>query len=214
MPAGRREKPTLAILVRHGSTPTTGEVLPGRARGLHLSDKGVEQAKDVAARMAELRECPVAVYASPLERAVETAKPIAEACATTVVVEPDLIECDFGEWTGEKLSLLRKKPAWVSVAQRPSCFRFPGGESFPEMQHRVWTTLDKLMSRHEGETFVAVSHADCIKALVAQAAGIPLDLFQRVVVSPCSVSIIARGRQSIHILCVNSTSSLQEIVLS
>lgn len=214
MPARGHPKLTLAVLVRHGTTSTTGAVLPGRAPGLHLSPKGTDQAKAVAGRVGELARRPVAVYASPLERAVETARPIAEACETGVAVEDDLVECDFGEWTGEKLATLRKNRAWSAVERWPSTFRFPGGESFPEMQARVWGVLERLVARHQGESFVAVSHADCIKAAIAQAAGVPLDLFQRLVVPPCSVSVVARGEHGIHVLCVSSTASLGEIGLS
>jgi len=189
-------------------------VLPGRAPGLHLSDEGRAQAESAAQRIASLGKAPVAVYASPLERAVETARPIARRLGLRVRVERGLLECDFGTWTGAKLSTLRRRREWRSVVTFPSSFRFPDGESFTEMQARMLSTLDRLAERHPGETFVAVSHADPIKAAVAATAGVPLDLFQRLVVSPCSVTALVRGDAAAHVLCLNVTASLSELSLS
>ncbi|HVA03764.1 MAG TPA: histidine phosphatase family protein [Acidimicrobiales bacterium] len=214
MPARRNPAPAVALLVRHGRTPTTGSVLPGRAPGLHLSDEGKTQADAAAQRIAALKKPPVAVYASPLERATETAKPIATILGLRVRVERGLLECDFGAWTGAKLSALRRRREWRSVQSFPSSFRFPDGESFIEMQARMVSTLDRLADRHPGETFVAVSHADPIKAAVAATAGVPLDLFQRLAVSPCSVTGLVRGESGSYVLCVNATASLSELALS
>lgn len=202
-------RPTTILLVRHGVTSTTGKILPGRAPGLHLSDAGVGQAEAVAARIAPLR--PRALYASPLERTRETARPIAAAIGKRTVVHRGLVECDFGAWTGKTLTSLSKKPEWRQVQDSPSTFRFPDGESFIEMQQRMWDTLHTLAERHRGGTIVAVSHADPIKAAVAMAQGIPLDLFQRTVISPCSVSAIVLGRGRPMVLCVNSLSQLTEL---
>jgi broad specificity phosphatase PhoE len=153
-----------------------------------------------------------AVYASPLERARETAAPIAKALGHKVVVERGLVECDFGEWTGQALSELMKLPEWSTVQRAPSTFRVPEGESFSEMQHRMVSTLDRLRQRHMGETIVCVSHADPIKAAVAHALGTHLDLFQRIVIGTCSVSAIAYGLGSPVVLTVNSTGgSLSEL---
>ncbi|MGH9018927.1 MAG: histidine phosphatase family protein [Acidimicrobiales bacterium] len=214
MPARRPPGPSVALLVRHGRTPTTGKVLPGRALGLHLSEAGQAQAKAAAERISALATAPVAVYASPLERAVETAKPIASALGLRVRIDKGLFECDFGEWTGKSLRVLARKREWRTVQSLPGSFRFPGGESFPEMQMRMVETLDRLAERHAGAAFVAVSHADPIKAAVAATAGVPLDLFQRLVVSPCSVTALVRSAGSNHVLCVNNTSSLAELALS
>jgi probable phosphoglycerate mutase len=205
---------TTVLLVRHGSTATTGTVLPGRAPGLHLSEKGQGQAERVAARVAELRRRPVAVYASPLERARETAAPIGRAIKRAVRVERGLNECDFGEWTGRRLSALRRRAQWRLVQSAPSSFRFPAGESFAEMQQRVWSTIERLAAAHRGRTIVLVSHADPIKAAVTYAQGVPLDLFQRSVISPCSISAIAITGASPVVLCVNSTGSLTELAPS
>ncbi len=202
---------TLVLLVRHGQTTTTGTLLPGRAPGLHLADKGVEQAQQVAARIAELDRVD-AVYASPLERTRETAAPIAKARGLKVTIERGLLECDFGEWTGQELKTLMKLPEWTTVQRYPSGFRFPGGESFPEMQTRMVGAIDKLRAAHKGGVVVAVSHADPIKALVAHALGTHLDLFQRIVISTCSVTAIAYTGGGPVVLTVNSTgTALKEL---
>jgi probable phosphoglycerate mutase len=196
--------PTLVLLVRHGQTPTTGATLPGRARGLHLADSGRAQADSAAARIGQLKKVS-AIYASPLERTRETAKPIAAALGLKIQIDRGLLECEFGDWTGAKLGDLRKLPEWNTVQRYPSGFRFPNGESFAEMQTRMVGALDKLVARHPGETIVAVSHADPIKAAVAQALGTHLDLFQRIVISPCSISAILYSSGGPAVLATNST---------
>jgi probable phosphomutase (TIGR03848 family) len=201
------------LLVRHGTTPTTGAVLPGRAPGLHLADAGLDQAEAVAARLAALPRID-AVYASPLERTRETARPIGAARDLAVKVERGLLECDFGEWTGRPLKELAKEPAWKTVQRYPSGFRFPGGESFTEMSARITGTLQRLVERHESGVVVAVSHADPIKAAVADALGTHLDLFQRINVSPCSVTAVHYGPGGPAVLAVNSVEPLSSLVPS
>ncbi len=196
--------PVTVLLVRHGTTATTGKVLPGRTPGLHLSEAGRAQAEAAAARIGTLADVR-AVYASPLERAQETAAPIARAAGRRVRTVEGLNECDFGAWTGRDLAALRRLAAWRQVQEVPSGFRFPGGESFAEMQTRICGTLGELAARHRGGAIVAVSHADPIKAAVAQAVGTPLDLFQRIVISPCSVTVIAYSAGGPLVLTVNST---------
>lgn len=204
----------MVLLVRHGKTPTTGSVLPGRAGGLHLSPEGATQAERVAGRIAELATPPAAVYASPLERTRETAAPIARALGLRVRTERGLVECDMGEWTGARLPRLSKTRTWATVQHWPAGFRFPAGESFAEMAVRANEAVLRLVAAHPGRTVVAVSHADPIKAVLAGAAGIPLDLFQRLVVSPCSVSAVVFHAAGPHVLCVNSTAALGELALS
>lgn len=206
---------TLVLLVRHGTTPSTGTVLPGRAKGLHLSDHGRAQADAAAARIAALARVD-AVYASPLERTRETAAPIARSCGRPVVTDRGLLECDFGEWTGAELKRLMKLAEWRTVQRSPSVFRFPGGESFVEMQSRGVAAVNRLASAHRGGVIVCVSHADPIKAIVAHAVGTHLDLFQRIVISPCSITALAVSADTAPIvLTVNSTGeSLSELVPS
>ncbi len=202
---------TLVLLVRHGQTPTTGKLLPGRAPGLHLADIGVEQAKKAAERISDLKTVD-AIYASPLERARETAAPIAAARGMKVQIDKGLLECDFGDWTGAELKNLMKLPEWNTVQRAPSTFRFPNGESFTEMQTRMVSAVDRLRAKHQGGTIVCVSHADPIKALVAHAMGTHIDLFQRIVISTCSITAIAYGMGAPVVLTVNSTGgSLAEL---
>jgi probable phosphomutase (TIGR03848 family) len=204
-------KPTLILLVRHGQTPTTGTLLPGRAPGLHLADAGRAQAEAAAERIAAIPNVD-AVYSSPMERARETAAPIAKAVGQRVRSDKSLIECDFGDWTGEELKVLMKRPEWTTVQRSPSTFRFPGGESFTEMQTRIVSGLERVCRTHPGGVVVCVSHADPIKAAVAHAMGTHIDLFQRIVISTCSISAIAYAVGGPIVLTVNSTGgSLSEL---
>ena len=207
-------KPTTILLVRHGKTPTTGKLLPGRAPGLHLADEGVEQAVRAGERIAELAHVD-ALYCSPLERARETAAPIGKALGMKAKVDRGLLECDFGDWTGAELAKLYKVPEWRTVQKAPSTFRFPNGESFTEMQVRIVTALDRLRAQHPGGTIVCVSHADPIKAAMAHALGTHIDLFQRIVISTCSISAISWSLDGPVALTVNSTGgSLRELTPS
>ncbi|HUF98729.1 MAG TPA: MSMEG_4193 family putative phosphomutase [Ilumatobacter sp.] len=207
-------KPTTVLLVRHGQTPTTGQTLPGRAKGLHLAELGVQQAERAAERIAELTKVD-ALYCSPLERARETAAPIGKALGLKPVVARGLLECEFGDWTGAQLKDLMKRPEWATVQRAPSTFRFPNGESFTEMQVRIVSELDRLRVAHPGGTIVCVSHADPIKAAMAHALGTHLDLFQRIVISTCSISAIAFTHGGPVALTVNSTGgSLRDLVVS
>jgi probable phosphoglycerate mutase len=240
---GRRRAPgpTTILLVRHGATTTTGKELPGRAPGLHLSDEGRRQADEVAARIHAIAHPPTpapppdrkdngaapappagrargprvtAVYASPLERTRETAAPIAAALGLEVRIDEGLIELDMGDWTGLELKAAYKKKEWATIQRYPSGFTFPGGESFVAMQTRMVATLERLRLAHRGETIVAVSHADPIRAVVAHAMGAHLDLFQRVVVSPCSLTAIALGDAGPTVLTVNATGARAALVPS
>lgn len=194
---------TLVLLVRHGQTPTTGKVLPGRAAGLHLAEEGHNQAQIAAERLQVLPRVD-AVYASPLERARQTAAPIGKALGHKVQIEKGLLECDFGDWTGKELAALMKLPEWSTVQRAPSTFRFPNGESFTEMQTRMVSALDRIRAAHPGGVVVCVSHADPIKAAIAHAMGTHLDLFQRIVISTCSISAIAYSTGGPVVLTVNS----------
>ncbi|MDA3039161.1 MAG: MSMEG_4193 family putative phosphomutase [Actinomycetota bacterium] len=201
-------KPTTVLLVRHGRTPTTGQVLPGRARGLHLSEEGRAQADRAAQRIAALTgpkaKGVTAVYSSPMERARETAAPLAKLLGLRVRQHKGLIEADFGSWTGRNLSELGKLPEWTQVQRYPSGFRFPGGESFSEMQTRMTGAIAEVVKRHPGEMIMCASHADTIKAAVAAAMGSHLDLFQRIVIGPCSITAITYTHSGPIVLAVNS----------
>jgi broad specificity phosphatase PhoE len=216
----RSVPPTLVVLVRHGTTTTTGQQLPGRAPGLDLADQGRAEAQVAAARIAAMttrqnggspkgrgrkEPPPPVLYASPLERAQQTAAPIAEALGCEVRTEEGLVELDIGEWTGMELATARKRREWATIQRYPSSFRFPGGESFVEMHARMVTTLDRFRAAHPGQMVVAVSHADPIRVAVAHALGTHLDLFQRIAISPCSLTAIAYTDEGPMVLTVNST---------
>ena len=200
-----REQGTLLLLVRHGETPTTGTVLPGRAPGLHLSERGRAQAEHVAERLAGLSIS--ALYSSPLERARETAEPAVAGTGLVVTLDDGLLECDVGDWTGAALAELSGLPQWQTVQHNPSAFRFPNGESFPQMQARIVDSLEAFRTAHAGGVIVCFSHADPIKAAVAHTLGTHLDHFQRILISPGSVSAVSFvDGQAPAVLMVNSTS--------
>jgi probable phosphoglycerate mutase len=188
-------------------------VLPGRAPGLHLSDAGHAQARAVADRLTAMKRID-ALYTSPLERARETAAPIAKCRGLKPKVHRGLLECDFGEWTGGKLRELAKLPQWGTVQRYPSGFRFPSGESFQEMSTRISAAAAAFRSAHPGGVVVAVSHADPIKAAVADALGLHLDLFQRIVISTCSITAIAYSDYGPTVLTVNDSGDVSKLVPS
>lgn len=198
---------TTIILIRHGLTSSTGKILPGRTPGLFLSNEGISQAQKVGQRIAKTTKLD-ALYSSPMERTIQTAQQISKFCNIDLQIDEGLLECDFGSWTGKELKELMKDPAWQNVQHWPSGFSFPQGESFLQMQHRITSTLSKLQEKHIGQTIAAVSHADPIKAALAYAMGIHLDLFQRLIVSPCSMSILNYNSLGINILGVNNICEL------
>ncbi len=188
-----QQKPTTVILVRHGRTPTTGQVLPGQAKGLFLSSEGEAQAEAAAKSIASVFTNVAAIYASPLERTKQTATPIANALGLKLKTDKRLMDGNTGEWTGLRLKDLAKLPEWSRVQHNPSMFRFPGGESLLEMQARANAAVSEIVDKHTGETIVVVSHADPIKSVIATALGSPLDMFQRIDIVPCSISVVTYG---------------------
>jgi probable phosphomutase (TIGR03848 family) len=179
---------TTIVLLRHATTPATGKRLGGRTPGVHLDEAGREQARAAARRLASL---PVsAVYASPLERTRETAADVARRHGLRVRLERGLLEVDYGDWTDRPLAQLRRLALWQTVQQAPSRVTFPGGESIRAAQQRAVETTERLAAAHKGETLVLVSHADVIKAVVAHHLGMGLDLFQRIVISPASSTVL------------------------
>lgn len=176
------------VLVRHGVTASTGQRLGGRTPA-PLSEPGRRQAERVADRLAGLKL--KAVYSSPVARTLETAAPIAARHGLEVEELPGVVEFEYGRWTDRPLGSLRRTKLWSEIVGRPSRVTFPEGESFRAAQARAVEAVEELSSRHrDGQTVVVVSHADVIKAVVAHYAGIPLDLFQRLVVGPTSVSVL------------------------
>jgi probable phosphomutase (TIGR03848 family) len=200
---------TLLLLVRHALTDVTGRRLSGSTPGIHLSEQGRVQAKDVAERLTPLRLA--AVYASPLERCVETAEAIAEPRDMAVDRMAALEEVGYGAWTGKSFAQLTRTALWKKVQHAPSSVRFPGGETLVEAQVRVVTALEALAARHPKATVAVVSHADIIRLSLAHFAGVHMDLFQRLIVSPASVSAVLLGDRIPRILRMNDTGSLADL---
>jgi probable phosphomutase (TIGR03848 family) len=184
------------ILARHGRTTANATgVLAGRSKGVHLDDRGVEQARAAGGRLAGV---PLAtVVTSPLERCRETAREIAaqQQNGAKVATERGLLECDYGSWTGRELKSLAKEALWRTVQSHPSAAEFPDGETMTEMSARAVQAVRRWDAKVEAEhgtdaVWVAVSHGDVIKAILADALGIHLDAFQRIVVDPASLSVV------------------------
>jgi Fructose-2,6-bisphosphatase len=185
-----KTKPTTLVLVRHGTTPTTGKELPGRAAGLSLSELGRAEAERTAHYLRISFDSIAAVYSSPLERTSETAQLIAGAFGKKVVPTDELLELDCGSWTGEKLSTVTKRREWKDLMSHASTFRFPEGETFNDVLARMRSFLSGVAVEFPGETVIAVSHADPIRAVVTDALGLHLDQVHRVNISPASVTLL------------------------
>lgn len=194
---------TLLLLIRHGENEfvKTGK-LAGRLPDVHLNERGQKQALDLAEALATV---PIkAVYSSPMERARETAAPLAEKLGLEVQIREGLIEASMGEWTGLELKNLRKLPSWKIVQDTPSRFRFPNGESFVECQSRLVTEIETIMKAHsDGEIIACVSHADPIKLLAAYYLGMPLDHFQRLGCDTASVTVLMLTDKNVLLVKLN-----------
>ncbi|MGD2057731.1 MAG: histidine phosphatase family protein [Anaerolineales bacterium] len=197
---------TLIYLIRHGHNAYVEKGrLAGRLPGVHLSDRGRAQADKLGELLAgsDLK----AVYASPLERAMETAEPIATAAGLSVIPNDGLLETDCGKWQGKTLKALHRRKLWPIVQAAPSRARFPEGESFLEAQARIVSELEKLRHRHHQKKAIiaCVFHSDPIKLAIAHYLGMPLDMFQRIVVEPASISALAIGSNHVRLLRLNDT---------
>jgi probable phosphomutase (TIGR03848 family) len=200
------------LLVRHGHSTANGDgVLAGRLPGIHLSDRGRDQARRLGERFAG---APVArVVSSPLERCLETAAPLGAALGVEVLVDDDLQECGYGAWTGRPLAELAKEPLWSTVQDDPASARFPdddryAAESLREMADRMTAAVrrhdEQVEQEHgAGALWVAVSHGDLIKAVLADAAGTGLERFQRFTADPASVSAVRYGGRHTFLLATN-----------
>jgi 2,3-bisphosphoglycerate-dependent phosphoglycerate mutase len=196
------------ILARHGRTAANNSgVLAGRTRGVHLDDTGIAQARAAGERLDGLEL--TAVVTSPLERCRETARLVAPG--NKAVSDRRLMECDYGEWTGQEIKRLAKEKLWHTVQVQPSGARFPGGESLQEMSSRVVAAVrnrDAALEDQVGEhaVWLAVSHGDPIKAILADALGMHLDAFQRISVDPGSLSVIRYTPHRAFVLTMNSSA--------
>ena len=199
---------TTVLLVRHGLTATTGQVLTGRTPGISLDERGRAQAKALAERLAPVPLA--AVVTSPLERCQQTAEEIIAVRGGTLraVTDDRAGECRYGDWTGKPLKELEKDPLWPVVQAHPSAVRFPGpeGESMLDMQHRAVSAVREWNARlGKDATYVLCSHGDVIKAIVADSLGLHLDQCQRIVADPCSLTVIRYTPLRPFLLRLNDT---------
>ncbi|KUI33387.1 phosphoglycerate mutase [Mycobacterium sp. IS-1496] len=199
------------ILLRHGrSTSNTAHTLAGRSEGVDLDERGAEQARDVVGRIGEL---PVrAIVRSPLLRCRRTVEPLAAALGLEPVVDDRLSEVDYGAWTGRKIGDLVKEPLWAVVQQQPSAAVFPDGEGLAQVQARAVAAVRehdrRLAEEHGGDTlWVACSHGDVIKAVLADALGTHLDSFQRITADPASMSVIRYTTLRPFVVHINHTGA-------
>ena len=197
------------ILVRHGENDWSSKnKLAGRTPGVHLNEAGHRQAEAVAKRLAAL---PVkAVYSSPITRCVETAAYIADTHQLAISHVDELGEIDYGKWEGRRIKALARNALWRAVQFFPSRARFPQGEALREVQFRAVQALEELAAKHRKELIVIVSHADIIRLLLAHYLGVHIDLFQRIVISPGSASIISLSQEGmVHVVRMNDDGPMQ-----
>jgi probable phosphoglycerate mutase len=193
---------TTLLLIRHGENDFLKKGrLPGHQPGIHLNERGCAQAQALAESLEQL---PIkAIYASPLERAVETARPIARALKIEVELRPGLRDGDVGAWTGMEIKKLRKNPLWMVVQEAPSRARFPQGESILEVQTRIVNEIEAICEKHKKEMVAVIFHADPIKLVVTHYIGLPFDNFQRLAVQPGSVTILGIHGTRATLLALN-----------
>ncbi len=198
------------LLIRHAQNNFVGKKLAGRLPDVHLNQTGTDQAQQLAARLEHL---PIkAVISSPLERAQETAAPIASLHNLPVGVMPEFLEIDYGEWQGKSFKQLNRKKLWQQVQQQPSKVRFPGGESFIEAQSRISQALIALSGKYDEKDLIAcVSHCDLIRLAVAHFLGMPLDRFQSLQIDPASVTVLRIHQSQVSFGPINYTSTFPEI---
>lgn len=200
---------TLLLLIRHGTNDWVHGRLAGWTPGVHLNDEGRAQAAALAERLAFL---PLdAIYASPLDRTIETAQAIAGPRTMPLRLVEGLGEVKYGEWQGAELKELYKHELWPGVQFYPSGTRFPGGETLGEAQMRMVATLDGLRAQHPKGIIAVVSHADIIKLAIAYYAGLHMDLFQRLEIMPCSLTAIRFTRMGPRLLAYNDVGGIEHL---
>jgi probable phosphoglycerate mutase len=204
-------KITSLLLIRHATNDWVGKRLAGWTPGVHLNEEGVRQAAALAQQLADVSLA--AIYSSPLERTLETAEPLAQSQGLTVQVRDHLGETRFGDWTGRSLEDLKEEDLWPVIQVYPGGARFPGGESLQEVQARIVAEIDAIRDAHPEHTVAVISHSDPIKMAVAYYTGLPLDLFQRLTISPASVTAFAFTRFGPRLLCLNYSESLPSFKL-
>lgn len=199
-------------LVRHGRTPANEKgILAGRTKGIFLDDLGILQAQEVAKKLQDIEFKKIIV--SPMERCQQTAKIILAGLEKSIkpVIESGINECNYGDWSNKKLSVLRKKPLWKTVQEKPSLVQFPNGERMEEMLLRTKSTILETASKLKPiENLLVVSHGDPIRTFVADCLGIHLDNFQRITIDPCSISIIKVENNSVQVVSINNRVNVKQ----
>ncbi|MBV8866271.1 MAG: histidine phosphatase family protein [Acidobacteriaceae bacterium] len=194
---------TRILLIRHGSTDLLGHVLYGRASGVHLNSEGLHQAELIGQCLKQQYSLE-GIYSSPLDRALETANAIAQACGKPVVLDEGITEIDFGEWVGKSFRELDNTEGWRSFNRQRSIRWAPGGESMLEVQARAWRTIQAVSAKfNAGGAVALVSHGDVIRCVLLLVLGMPLDHIHRLEVAPGSVSEIAVGEHNFLVRSIN-----------
>ncbi|MEA4906878.1 MAG: phosphoglycerate mutase [Chloroflexi bacterium] len=196
----------ILLLIRHGENDYMYRGLAGRLPEIHLNQKGRQQAVKLA---GQLVQAPIkAIYSSPMERAVETAGPLAAALGLEIQVEPGLIEVDFGQFEGKTYRQLKRFKLWRQILDAPAGTTFPGGESLSAMQARVVSALEDIASGYQPfEVVACFTHADVIRLALAHFLGMPWDAFQRLAISPASISMVAlEAEKTPRVFNVNLTA--------
>ncbi|CAN2197914.1 phoE Broad specificity phosphatase PhoE and related phosphatases [Candidatus Nanopelagicaceae bacterium] len=198
------------VLIRHAhSEANAAGVLSGRLPNVHLSEKGIEQANNLARRLGAFPISEMRI--SPMERCFETVHPwinefiIPKFSNFEAVIDPDLTEVDYGTWSGRKLSVLSKNKLWKTVQESPSRMYFPSGEGIAQMQSRAMQSVHELVSVKKKGAAVIVSHGDVIKSIIASALGMHLDEFQRIIIDPASVSILEYSSIKPRVILLNDS---------
>ena len=197
---------TVFHLLRHGQHNLLGRALAGRMEGVGLTERGRAEIAAAAERFA--REKIAAIYASPLQRTRESAEIVAERLGLPIAFRDDLLELDFGEWTGATFDSIRGHPGWHAWNTQRSLARIPGGESMREVQHRAVEALVQLTECHPSETVVVVCHGDVIRAMLVFALGMPLDFYNRIEMVQGSISSIQIEPERIRVLRINERPHL------
>lgn len=193
---------TTLFLVRHAVTSHTGNKLTGWMEGVALSEEGERQAEIAADGLARVRFD--AIYSSPIERTMQTARAIASRNGTAVKTRKGLGEVQYGGWTDRSLKSLMKTKLWEQVQRFPSAARFPDGETLREVQSRAIAEIERIVSDHPKGKVCLVSHGDVIKLVAAHYLGVHIDLFQRIVIGPASVSVISVTDHGPYVLALNN----------
>ena len=194
---------SLFYLIRHGVISTIGHSIAGRAPGVHLTEEGRRQAGRLADRLG--RESIARIYSSPLQRARETAEPIARRLGLQTAIAEEIAELDFGQWTGRTMDELEHSPQWKLYNTFRSGTQMPGGEWMIQVQSRAVLFLQQLRDQFPDEQIAVVSHGDVIRAVLLYYLGVPLDFILRLEISPGSVSVLRLEQYGPQILMVNAT---------